>query len=445
MAAQVEQEAIPPGENRGDFHSFDFQSPQYRRDLIQRICDSDGFRRSKRLCEFLQFISEKAIEGDVSEIHERQIAVEVYGRPDGSYDPSLDNTVRVQARSLRQKLAEYFHGPGRDEPLIVEVPKGGYVPVFRLREGEISAPLSADGTADEGVSNPHFQWLLVAGICVLVASLALNAFLLFSSVRDEQGARGRSSGVLVRNLIQLDQPTLLVVPDTGFVVAQVLTHKPLGLQNYGEAAYRSALFDSSTDRANRDFWGYMLSRRFTDIYSLKFFRRLVDGFSEVPTELVLKHPRELHLHDFAGKNAILLGSPRSNPWVDAFKEHLCFHFESRENGEELIRNACPEAGEPLHIEEAPTQLGSGRAVGILSSIPNPYPPGQVMIIAGTTAAVTDAIATVVTTPEGLEKLSSELRLEDASKLNRLEAVISAGLLDGALKDWKLVAHRMEER
>jgi hypothetical protein len=45
----------------------------------------------------------------------------------------------------------------------------------------------------------------------------------------------------------------------------------------------------------------------------------------------------------------------------------------------------------------------------------------------------------------LEKLSSELRLEDASKLNRLEAVISAGLLDGALKDWKLVAHRMEER
>jgi hypothetical protein len=39
----------------------------------------------------------------------------------------------VQISQLRKKLQEHFSEEGRDEPLIIEIPKGNYVPVFRPR------------------------------------------------------------------------------------------------------------------------------------------------------------------------------------------------------------------------------------------------------------------------------------------------------------------------
>jgi len=56
----------------------------------------------------------------------------VLGRPP-DYDTSHDTLVRVLVSQLRKKLHEHFATDGRDEPVIVEIPKGSYVPVFRPR------------------------------------------------------------------------------------------------------------------------------------------------------------------------------------------------------------------------------------------------------------------------------------------------------------------------
>ena len=53
-----------------------------------------------------------------------------------------DSSVRVHARQLRLKLHEYFDGVGRDETMIVEIPKGAYAPVFRVANGIDSASVS---------------------------------------------------------------------------------------------------------------------------------------------------------------------------------------------------------------------------------------------------------------------------------------------------------------
>ena len=55
-------------------------------------------------------------------------------RPD--YDTSHDTLVRVLVSQLRKKLHEHFAGEGHDEPVIIEIPKGSYVPVFRPRPEE---------------------------------------------------------------------------------------------------------------------------------------------------------------------------------------------------------------------------------------------------------------------------------------------------------------------
>ena len=90
---------------------------------------SPGFCRNERLSRFLRFIVEQHLEGKDSELKESVIALEVFGRPD--HDPQQDSIVRTEASRLRARLGEYYLGPGKHDPVIIELPKGGYVPVAR--------------------------------------------------------------------------------------------------------------------------------------------------------------------------------------------------------------------------------------------------------------------------------------------------------------------------
>ncbi len=96
---------------------------------LERILASEYFTRSKRLSAFLRFIVERTLAGRTDEIKEYGIGAEVYERgPD--FDPKTDNVVRVEANRLRAKLRDYYDGPGRQDPVRIEIPKGAYLPVF---------------------------------------------------------------------------------------------------------------------------------------------------------------------------------------------------------------------------------------------------------------------------------------------------------------------------
>ena len=100
---------------------------------LERILGSPGFSRNERLSRFLRFIVERRLERRDSEIKESVLAVEVFGRAAG-HDPKLDSIVRTEAARLRARLHEYYQGPGKYDSLVIEMPKGGYVPEFRSLE-----------------------------------------------------------------------------------------------------------------------------------------------------------------------------------------------------------------------------------------------------------------------------------------------------------------------
>jgi hypothetical protein len=75
-------------------------------------------------------MSERAIHGHAHELTEHNIGTAAFGKA-RDYSPVEDSSVRVHARQLRLKLHEYFDGEGREETMIVEIPKGAYTPVFR--------------------------------------------------------------------------------------------------------------------------------------------------------------------------------------------------------------------------------------------------------------------------------------------------------------------------
>ena len=110
------------------------------RNQLEQVLSSAGFARNARLSGFLRFLVERHLEGRDAELKESLIAIQVFDRrPD--YDPKQDAIVRTEAVRLRARLRSYYAGEGSRAPVIIELPKGGYVPAFR--EGEPAGEMNA--------------------------------------------------------------------------------------------------------------------------------------------------------------------------------------------------------------------------------------------------------------------------------------------------------------
>ena len=105
---------------------------------LEKVLASAGFSRNERMARFLRFVVERRLDGRDSEIKESVIALEVFGRR-ADYDPAQDSIVRTEAGRLRARLGEYYQGEGKGDELVIELPKGGYVPLFRRPEAVVPA------------------------------------------------------------------------------------------------------------------------------------------------------------------------------------------------------------------------------------------------------------------------------------------------------------------
>jgi len=120
-------------------------------DQLARIGASRAFANAPMLRRFVEHVVTAAMAGRSHELKEYSIGVEVFGRGP-AFDPRVDTIVRVEARRLRSKLQEYYAGEGRADPVVFELPKGHYVPEFRLAGPPRQRPWRA---VIEDVPQPH--------------------------------------------------------------------------------------------------------------------------------------------------------------------------------------------------------------------------------------------------------------------------------------------------
>lgn len=122
---------------------------------LDRMARSRTFASAPVLRRFLEHIVDSTLQGKTDGLKEYGLGVDVFGRGH-SFEPHVDTIVRVQARRLRSRLEMYYRGEGRHDPVAIELPKGHYVPVFRVcaqprvHERETGAepavmPIPADG------------------------------------------------------------------------------------------------------------------------------------------------------------------------------------------------------------------------------------------------------------------------------------------------------------
>lgn len=141
-----------------------------RREL-ERVLSSSGFSRNVRLSQFLRFLVDRHLEGRDSELKESVIALEVFGRKAG-YDPKLDGIVRTEAVRLRARLEKYYQAGGSQDPLIIELPKGGYRPVVRDR---VTVADETDTAAVPPAMKARASWIWwIAGAFTVLVLVAIG-------------------------------------------------------------------------------------------------------------------------------------------------------------------------------------------------------------------------------------------------------------------------------
>ena len=91
-------------------------SPEELEEQVNRVLNSDVLKASHNLHDLLRYMVAASIEGRTERLRETTIATEVFGRRE-DFDNRVDTVVRVQAHRLRRKLAKYYGGPAKDDPL----------------------------------------------------------------------------------------------------------------------------------------------------------------------------------------------------------------------------------------------------------------------------------------------------------------------------------------
>jgi hypothetical protein len=171
---------------------------------IQRILQSKTFRTSEVHRNLLTYLADKSLAGGADALKEYTIGLDVFAKPD-SYDPRQESTVRMHVGRLRQKLAEYYRTEGEADPIIVDLPKGGFKVTFEPRS--IAEPIVAEAAIVQPAGPQPLlekyrrEMLLAAFLAVAIA------FTGFFSLRRGTGP-AENSAPLTPELRQLWDPIL---------------------------------------------------------------------------------------------------------------------------------------------------------------------------------------------------------------------------------------------
>jgi hypothetical protein len=412
---------------------------------LERVLQSRTLQNSESLKAFLRFVVEKTVADRDVLLKEYTIATEVFGR-NSDYDPRIDSVVRVQAGRLRTKLQEYYTTEGKGDPVIIDLPKGHYHPVFNCPHQEAATVGTTDvtvpaPTAGETESNGHRAAAVVADeqariesartrgrgkwiIFLLGALVVLLAALVLALYNSNRGLRQQASNVdaslniedfkaVWSPFVADPEPPLLVLSNpTVYRFLNEADPKSLerrALQLTPEQT--RALVDAPEFRGQ---WTGGDSPRlipslgmYTGMGEAIGLYRLTDLFRTADKAILLRQSRHVSAADLKYRNVILLGSIYVNEWTRRLPTVEKFNYTFNAT----IENRDPQPGEEREYKpqfnEQTGQLSVDYA--LITVKPNVSGEHAVMTLAGIFSEGTEAAAEFVTTRNHLAVLGQGLR------------------------------------
>ena len=158
--------------------------PAAIREQLARLLVHPLFANSKRYPALLAYTVDQTLLGNASELKERSIGIEVFARSP-NYDANADPVVRITAGEVRKRLSIYYYDSAHSGELIIELPIGSYVPLFRMPDAPpepkpqvepeaIQAPLAPGVSAAPPVHRRRpLRWMPIAGLAVLACAAGI--------------------------------------------------------------------------------------------------------------------------------------------------------------------------------------------------------------------------------------------------------------------------------
>ncbi len=358
---------------------------------IERVVNSRALHGSETLRAFLRFIATEAIEGHENRLKEYVIATEVFGRGT-DFDSRVDSVVRVQAGRLRTKLLEYYTSEGKDDRILINLPKGHYVPVFSM------APEPRIESRENGfVESKPFA-----------ASGSLQV------------------APLWKDFLSSTEPALVVFSNTIFYGTYEDGMKLYNSLHVQESAGNAPILP--TTLAGNAQTEMPMIDHYTGIGELMGVQLLSDFFHRQHHPYKIKRSLTLNWDDAKTSNIIVLGSPAENLFLLDLpqKQDFIFRWLKGEDGRHVnaVVNTNPQPGEQdiylaRQADNSPSHIVEDYAV--ISLFRGLSEENRLLILAGINTFGTQAAVEYVTKSEYIKELISHLNLSPADEPPQLPA------------------------
>lgn len=405
--------------------------PDTRWELVMRVADSVYFRKGPKLRAFLLYVCENTLLGRRDNVREQLIGSKVFGRP-ADYNLTEDNIVRVEARQLRQRLDAYFAAEGQNEPVLIEIPKGSYVPVFKPREeaasNDVVESVEGNHTALVPATSRPNRWLVLGLAAGLLVSLAATTWLgverwrlranpgadvmdtnseyhIYSELLGSLGQMPNRQAQLV-----LANPKVILLfgstkPNPHVEASDELITAPKDM----ERLFHSALNGKD---AEMTYHYFRITREdYTgtgDAMAAAGLMRLMDLLHR---RVHLTQARFMNWDSAPQEDLILLAGPSANTWTYQTDTSTDFVFSGRS-----IRNLHPLPGEQkeYRADEVPDSKGAMTEYGFLKM--HATPEGfRTLLLAGLGGAGTAGVAAFFASPAKMSRVADQLASASPNK------------------------------
>jgi hypothetical protein len=377
-------------------------SAELVRHQLEQVLSSAPFRGAHSVSRFLSYVVTCKLEGRHEQLKEYTVGVDVFGRGE-TFNPKQDGVVRVHARLLRKKLDAYYAGQGAADALLIELPKGGYVPAFRMRavaaQPAAAGPVTPPSMVPE---RPRFSRGLIGAIGLAVVALGAVMATLAWPRRHHQ----MDPGALWEGFLRGDRPTVLALGAprffgnrTGLLVRDVAAQPGGPDQDQPSQRVREVL---GPEAKAVEFY--------TGIGEAQGLAALSRLFTAEGRALRIARSRLVGWDDLKESNTIFLASQRYRTLVNdlAIPADFVFSFDA----DESIINRRPAPGEqPRYTRDLSRQAAAaGRTIdyAIVTLWTGKLPGTRVMVLSGSSTWGTQAAAEFVSTAEHRVQLQGRL-------------------------------------
>ena len=404
--------------------------PAEVRAQVERLIRSKTFEASEVHRHLLQYLAEKAIQGDADRLKEYTIGLEAFGKPD-SYDPRRDSIVRLQVGRLRQKLTTYYQAEASPGELCISLPKGG----FKLSVQEMERR-SAEQAAR--LQRRRMQILAVALALVFVWATASTTLWLSNRHNAAVGSRWTPeldalwAPILSshRSLVLcLGAPLFVRVPDFGFF-------RDPRTNDWDEIGRSERIAELRKSRPEAEIGP---SYSFTGAGEATAGVLLAGLLSSRKGELLVTRSNLLSWQQISDHDVIFVGPPKFNRQLQtaALKQDIVVEA----NG---IRNLRPHPGEPAYLEDriVSGKVSEGETHVLISRIPGISGVGELLIISGNASPDTLAGAEWLTQPWRARQLVQRLRMPSGGLPAYFQVVIKVAFEQGIPVSSSYVFHHV---